>query len=139
MESTQAVPRVEQLKQSYIKKNAKSDSEILLKLRPEAAMMKRNSNSSRLKNIAFPLEKFSRRNTDLGNKGEVEEHNGNPLWSTKVQTVVEEYQKLKEVRKTEKVQADSEKRHCKGYGPRTGSGSENISLPVLHCDWKLFS
>lgn len=50
----------------------------------------------------------------LGNKGELEERNGNSLWSTKVHSVVEEYQKLNEVRKTEKVQADSEKRYCKG-------------------------
>lgn len=51
----------------------------------------------------------------LRNTGEVEEHNGNPLWSIKVQIVVEEYQKLKEVKKTEKVQADSQKWHCKRW------------------------
>lgn len=45
----------------------------------------------------------------LRNTGEVEEHNGNPLGSMKVQIVVEEYQKSKEVRKTEKVQAGSQK------------------------------
>lgn len=117
MEIKQAVPQIEQLKQSYSEKKARSDSETLLKLRFRQKLLcwRRNSNSSGLKNIGFPLEKFSRLNIGLKNTGEVAEHNGNPLCSTKVQIVVEEYQKLKEVRKTEKVQADSQKWHCKSW------------------------